>query len=269
MDMKIGIIGCGHMGGALAGAIIKKYKATVWASNPTKPHFAISNEEKKLFKWTVDNSEVVKNVDIIFLAVKPAVMSQVLLNMKSLLKPNQIIISIAAGIPLHNLKKWSGAHKKIIRVMPNLPLLAMEGMCVWQAAKGLTKDEKNTIKNLLASFGKEIEVKKESLIDVATAVSGGGPAHTAAFLQCLFASAKNMGFSKDHARLLALQTVLGSLKYITETDADFETLKTQVQTKGGTTEAAYKILNRKRWQQTFESALLAAYKRAREISEKS
>lgn len=255
------------MGGALACAIVKKLKTPVWASNPTKPRFAIADEDKKIFKWTVDNVEVVKNVDIVFLAVKPAVVSQVLLEIKPLLKPNQIIVSIAAGIPIRKIQKWSGDHKKIVRVMPNLPLMVAEGMCVWQCTKGLTSDENKYVKNLLSSFGSEIEVKNEKLIDAATAISGGGPAHTAAFLQCMFESAKNLGFVKDQARLLALQTVMGSLKYIVETKADFETLKNQVQTKGGTTSAAYKILNEKKWQQIFESALVASYNRARDISE--
>ncbi len=256
--MKIGIIGCGHMGSAIAKALMVNKIATVRVSSPQRPKFKIS--------WTIDNRQIVKGAHVIIIAVKPNVVMAVLQEIAPLLKSNQILISIAAGVPLKKLAFWSGGHKKIVRMMPNLPAQVFDGMSVWKAASGLKKQEKTTVVKILNSFGKQIHVNDEKLIDVATAIVGGGPAYAAAFLESMAKAAQKIGFSKNEARILALQTVDGSLDYIEETGIGFNNLKQIVQTKGGTTEAGFKILKKKKWQATLEQALFAGYKRAQQIS---
>lgn len=263
--MKIGIIGCGHMGSAIAKALTSQ-KHFVIAGNPEKPKIKFVKNEKEFFKWTIDNPFVVSNVDMIFIAVKPNLVQQILYEIKSCLKPNQIIISIAAGIPLEKLKRWSGFHGKIVRVMPNLPAQVFAGISVWKS-QGLKSNEKKAANAVLKTFGRTIEVKNENLIDMATAISGGGPAYTAAFLESMFSAAKKTGFSEKQARELALQTVLGSISYLEKTSIDFEKLKNAVQTKGGTTEAGFKILKKKKWQNTLEKAFFAGYEQAKKLSE--
>ncbi|MBI2638518.1 NAD(P)-binding domain-containing protein [Candidatus Peregrinibacteria bacterium] len=277
------------MGSAIAKALLgTSWVRAVFASNPQKPHvmLSLSKPEKKRFRWKkvapfrrinclaslrlglVDNTAVVKAVDIVVIAVRPGVVAATLQEIRPFLKKKQILISIAAGTPLKKLKKWSGGHKKIVRVMPNLPAQVFDGMSVWKPAQGLSKKEKTAVKKFLESFGKQIEVKDEKLIDMATAIGGGGPAYTAAFLESMTKAAKRIGFSESDARLLAIQTVDGSLDYIKETGIEFNQLKSAVQTKGGTTETGFKILKKKKWQATLEKALFAGYKRAREISKK-
>ena len=149
--------------------------------------------------------------------------------------------------------------------MPNLPAQVLEGISVWKASSGINKQEKQTVAQLLNSFGKSIEVKNEDLINIATAVSGGGPAYTAAFLESLADAAQKIGFSKTDARSLALQSAYGSILYMEKTGLDFAEVKNVVQTKGGTTSAGFKILKKKNWQKPWKKALFAGYKRAREI----
>lgn len=269
--MHIGIIGCGHMGSALAKALLKTAGVhAVTVGNPQKPYVmaSLSNHEKKRFRWDVDNAAVAKAVDIVVIAVRPGVVVSALKEIRPFLKQKQILISIAAGTPLWKLKKWSGGHKKIVRVMPNLPAQVFDGMSVWKPAPGLSKKEKTTVAKLLDSFGKQIQVQDEKLIDIATAIAGGGPAYAAAFMESMANAARKIGFSPNEARTLVLQTVDGSLDYIKETGIQFAELKSAVQTKGGTTEAGFKILKKKKWQATLEKALLAGYKRARAISKK-
>ncbi|MBI4995117.1 pyrroline-5-carboxylate reductase [Candidatus Peregrinibacteria bacterium] len=254
----ISIIGCGHMGTAIVKALKTKKIGRIFVSNPIKPHLNV--------KWTTNNCEAAENADIVLIAVKPNAVQTVLKEIKPVLKTDQIIISIAAGVPLERLALWSGNHKKIVRVMPNLPAQIFEGMSVWKASSAINKAEKRLIQYLLSSFGKEIEAKDEKLIDIATAVSGGGPAYVAAFLESLAYSAQKIGFSKPCARLLALQSVYGSVLYMQKTGLDFTEVKNAVQTKGGTTEAGFKILKKGKWQKTLEKALFAGYKRARKIS---
>lgn len=254
--MNIGIIGCGHMGSAIAKALIaKRYRVLV--SNPKKPG-------KKL-KWTTDNCEVVKRTSAIFIAVRPSIVESVLKEIAPHLTKRHIIISIAAGIPLAKLKQWSKNHPKIARVMPNLPAQVCDGVSVWKTANGITKKEKTLLIRLLNSFSQPIEVRSEKLIDVATAISGSGPAYVAAFLESMTAVAEQNGFSKNDARNLALQTVDGALDYIEETGVGFSELKKSVQTKSGTTEAAFKVLRKKKWQRIFEEAMSAAYQRAQTL----
>ena len=264
--MNIGIIGCGHMGGAIAKALMAKNKGHILVSKRRKPSLmaSLSKKEKKKLHWTVDNIEVVKKTTVVFLAVKPNDIPSVLNEIKSALKKNHILISIAGGLSLKKLFSWSGGHKKIIRILPNIPAHIFEGISVWKALSGLTTKEKRTVKILLGSFGREVEVKNEDLINVP--VWGCGPAYTAAFLETMSIFAQKAGFSKEQARMLAIQTVLGSTHYIEKTGVDFHNLVEAVQTKGGITEASFKVLKAKKWQQIFEKALYAAYQRAREIS---
>lgn len=246
------------MGSALAQALALKKVGRVLVSNPVKPHIKV--------KWTVDNKAVAKTVDIVVIAVKPNVVASVLDEIRGSLGPKKILISIAAGVSLKKLKKHLPRHKKIIRAMPNLAAQVFDAITVWKPLSRLSALEKRRVQNLLNTFGKSMEVRHEKLIDMATAVSGSGPAYVAAFLEALAKTAKGAGFSSVQARQLALETVNGTLDYIKETGVDFGDLKNAVQTKGGTTEAAFKVLKKKKWQQILEKAVTAAYRRARELN---
>lgn len=241
------------MGKAICEALVAKtYHISV--SNPVNPRVAGA-------KWNPNNKKAARNVDIIFVCVRPHVVPEVLQEIAPVLQPRQLVISIAAGVSLAKLKKYSGDHKKLVRVMPNLAVQVSDSMSAWKSI-GLNKREKALIAKLLGSFGKALEVKNEQMINAATAISGAGPAYVAAFLESMARAAQKYGFSKSASRLLALQTIDGTEDYIEKTGIEFSALKKAVQTKGGTTEAAFKVLKRGKWQKVFEKALNAAYKKA-------
>lgn len=214
--MHITVIGGGHMGSAIAKALIAKKIGTVKISTPHKPTFRVS--------WTPNNSQAIKNADSIIIAVKPAVVMSVLQEISPHLNSNQIVISVAAGIPLKKLTRWTSGHKKIVRTLPNLPAQVFEGMTIWKATPSLTSSDKKIIQRLLNAFGKSIEVKNEDLIDAGCAVSGCGPAFCAAFLDTLSSFAKQSGFTADEAREMALQTLSGSIAYMQKTGVEFDAL---------------------------------------------
>lgn len=264
MGKKIGIIGFGHMGQAISHALINQgWQVTAsdlgsLKNHPyLKTHQSCCKDKISLIRSSID---VLRGVSIVILAVRPFQMKDILDEVKNY---TPLLISIAAGIRLSFLKKNSGV-KKIIRVMPNLPAQIGMGMSVWKSM-GLTKQEKNLVKNILQSFGEEIEVSDENLINAATAVSGSGPGYVFAFLDALQKSAEKLGFSKEQARILTLQTVLGSAMFAKNHEEDFDILVSRVATKNGTTEAAFKILRRTHWQKNLVCAVFQAYKRSREL----
>lgn len=244
------------MGGAIAQALLSK-KNSVQLSTPHKPSFKIS--------WVANNTQVVNRADFIIIAVKPGVVARVLQEITPYLTPSQIVISVAAGISLNKLQKYLSGHKKIVRTLPNLPAQVFQGFTLWKASPGISSAAKKTMTNLLSAFGESIEVKNEDLIDSGCAVSGCGPAFCAAFLDTLATFAQKSGFSKSQAREMSLQTLLGTALYIQQTGVEFGVLAKAVQTKGGVTEAAFKILNKKGWQKILSSALDSAYKHSKRI----
>ena len=148
--------------------------------------------------------------------------------------------------------------------MPNLPAQIGEGLLGW-ISHGLSAVEKKMTQRLLSLFGTAIQVKKEDMINAVTAVSSSATAYVFAVLESLERAAVSHGFGKKEARTLALQTLIGSSKYAALQKEDFGVLKGMVQTKGGTTEAAFKILKKKKWQWILEKAMTAAYEKALEM----
>lgn len=255
------------MGGALAIALAEAGHRLI-VSNPTKPSLHLSKKAENSVEWTPDNCKAVasKNgVDVVILAVKPGTVAEVLSELCPALSKNQLIISIAAGISLSMLKTWSCDNDRFIRVMPNLPAQVGEGLSVWCAQAECTPTDKEKTRAILQTFGAEIEVQNEDHIDWATALSGGGPAYVAAFLESFEVTALKAGFSSEAARLIALQTLRGSLSYIEKGNLNFAELKKAVQTKGGTTEAGFQILTEAGWQNTLESAFSAAALRSKKL----
>lgn len=255
--MKIGIIGCGHMGSAIAKAIIEKKLGTLFISSPHKKPIRGAT-------WTPDNREVAKRTQYVIIGVRPKVVEAVLNEIRPALTEKHVLISIAAGVSLKKLSAWSGNHKKIVRSIPNLPAQISKGVSIWKTQNGLTKEERKNVIKIFESFGISIEVKDEHLVDMAV-VSGCGPAYAAAFLESMARFAEKAGFSAEQARLTAIQTVLGSVVYMDKTNADFAELKQAVQTKGGVTEAAFKWLKKKKWQHIMEQSFAAACGRMQKL----
>ena len=175
--MKIGFVGCGNMATAIIGGILEKgilKKEDIKASTKTE-NSAKKVQETLGIECTTDNKEAVQDADVIFLAVKPQFCEEVIQEIKSEIKSEQVIISIVAGKKLEWLEAQFGAGHKIIRTMPNTPALVGEGMTGACRNEYVTDEDYATVLQILGSFG-EVETIPENLMDVCVSVSGSSPA---------------------------------------------------------------------------------------------
>ncbi len=264
--MKIGIIGCGVMGEIIAGALVKK--AIV-----EKSQLIVSNRSKEKcdriahslgIQVTENNNEVVDFVDLLIICIKPQNAPELLSELRGKLNEHQFVISIMAGIRIETLQKEL-MHTKIIRSMPNLTARITEGMTVWMASPEIENFQKMIAKMIFQSFGKEIEVHTEDLLNSATAISGTGPAYIYYFAEHLMKAALDLGFNNKDVHKLVQQTFKGAMDLWNESNEEPETLRLKVTSKGGTTEAATKFLNEQNVGKLFQEGVKAAYKRSKEL----
>jgi pyrroline-5-carboxylate reductase len=266
--MKITILGGGNMGQAIARALKEKFEvnaAEIMVSDidPKK----LEDLRELEIDITDKNIKAVDNANVVILAVKPQHLDELLKEIKPHLKENQILLSIAAGVKISKIKDLTD-NKNIVRVMPNLPAQIGEGASVWTASPDMDIEEKDVIKDILKCFGKEFEVENEDQIDIATALSGSGPAYVFYFMECLANGAAFLGMPEGLAVNLAKQTLLGASKFADISSDTLEELRKKVTSKGGTTEAALKYLDQHDFKKILTYAVKSAYDRAKELGEK-
>lgn len=241
--MKIGLIG----GGAMSEAIIRG----VLASSVAKPeNITVSDPVDQRRKTLTDtytvtatsaNDEVIKHADTIIIALKPQTLDAALQPLSGHLNAEQVILSIAAGVRIERLQNLL-KHDQIIRVMPNTPAQVGMGMSVWTAAPDITQDQKSRAQTILAALGKETYVNTEHYIDMATAVSGSGPAYVLLFIESFIDAGVNIGLPREQAHEMVLQTLSGTVELLAESDAHPADLRNMVTSPGGTTADALQAL---------------------------
>lgn len=243
--MKIGFIGCGNMATAMIQGITGSGeidREQVMASAKTeKTRKAIA---EKLLIQAADNREVVQFADIIFLAVKPQYLEEVLKEIKDEVKQDQIYVSIAPGKTLEWLAERLGEKTKIIRTMPNTPAMVGAGMTALCYNDLVTEEEVSCVCRLCDTFGKT-EVVPEHLMDVVVGVSGSSPAYVFLFLEAMADAAVADGMPRAQAYQFAAQAVMGSAKLMLETGKHPGELKDMVCSPGGTTIEAVRVLEEK------------------------
>jgi len=237
MQYKIGFIGAGNMAFALAKAIKKAGLAkAIVVSDINKERLDFVKSELKV-NTTKDNKEVVKKSDILFLAVKPQVMDNVVEEIKDIVD-DQLVISIAAGV---RIKELESKLKKVVRVMPNTPCLVGEMAAGFAVGKNVSDKEIKLVEEILNSAGKAFYLK-EGLLDAVTGLSGSGPAFVARLIEGLIEGGIKSGLNRDIATELALQTVKGTAKLLQESGMGASDLIEMVSSPGGTTVEGRKIL---------------------------
>ncbi len=213
---------------------------------------------------TGDYLEAVKNKDVIILSTKPYDVNEVMNGLSGQVKPEQLILSIMAGITIKTLSEGL-KHSAIVRVMPNTPAQVGEGMSVWTATTDVTEQQKAYTGSILGAIGREIYVDDEKYLDMVTAVSGSGPAYFFLFVEALEQAARQIGLSSEVAREIVLQTIIGSGKLIRETKIEPSELRRMVTNPGGTTAAALAVLSGGNFNNLSVRAVKAAYKRSMEL----
>lgn len=262
--MKVGFIGCGNMASAIMQGIIKNKivsKEDIIGSDLSKD--SLLKVEKNIgIQTTTDNKEVVKQVDILFLSVKPQFYENVIEEIKDFVTEKQIIVTIAPGKTLEWLSNQFKKQVKIVRTMPNTPALVGEGITAACYNAAVEKEELDTVVQLLEGFGK-CEIVSEHLMDVVVSVSGSSPAYVFMFIEAMADAAVADGMPRVQAYQFAAQAVLGSAKMVLETGKHPAELKDMVCSPGGTTIEAVRVLEEKGMRSAIFEAMKACTKKAK------
>jgi pyrroline-5-carboxylate reductase len=267
-NSRILFIGCGNMGRSLMGGLIADgYNKNLITGIDPQPEQR--NIVENQFGISCFSESTASNVDVdyIVLAVKPQVMKTTLLSMRSLFENiNPAIISIAAGIQIRHISTWLDKDLAIARVMPNTPSLLRAGAAGMFANAHISTQQRKEIQEIMLSVGTASWVKTESHIDAVTALSGSGPAYFFLFVELIEKAATDLGLDKQIIHELAVQTVLGSAKMMSESDLSPAELRKQVTSPGGTTESALNKLMDGQLEGLINNALQAAHQRSVELA---
>ena len=221
-------------------------------------------EQKYGVTATNNNRQAVDKGDIVVLAIKPQNLAELMANLKSHLKTNQLVLSIVAGAKIDTLCQGLN-HQSVVRAMPNTPAQIGEGMSVWTATTRVTATQKSQVSLMLGTMGKEIYVDDEKYLDMVTAVSGSGPAYFFLFVESLVDSAVQIGIPRDMAEKMVLQTMLGSAHLLQKSGKSPAELRRMVTSPGGTTAEAILQFENGDFRNLVLQAVTAAYNKAKKL----
>lgn len=266
--MRIGIIGGGFMGEAFLRGLLR---AEVAAPGDIAVAELVPALRTQLAEHGVRVTDDVESAcigaDVVLLAVKPGDLGDAAGTMRAGIGPNAVLISIAAGVPLAAVQRYSG-HRASVRVMPNLPAAIGAGAIVFLAASEVTVEQRVQVRRVLDAVATVvIEVADDEAVDLATAVHGSGPAYIYLVIEALVDSAVRLGMKRTDATALVLATVSGAARYAIETGLHPAVLKNAVTSPGGTTAAALAELEASAVRSAFDEAVQAAFDRAQEVGE--
>lgn len=237
--MKILIIGGGNMGLTYAQSFLRAHITSqkdmmILEKSPEK---AIELSKKDIGTVYGSPEDCLNIADLIIFAVKPQDCEALFATLRPLTNPQQVFLSIMAGVKIETIAKNLNA-PKVIRAMPNLPAQVGMGMTAFTSSDDVTRIELVMVQNLINTTGKSVYVEDESFIDAATAISGSGPAYVYYFMDAMIKAALEMGFSESAAELLVKQTFRGAVDLYNKSDLTCDEWIKRVSSKGGTTEAA-------------------------------
>lgn len=265
--MRLAFIGGGVMaeaiiGGALGAGLVRPDEVSV--GEPVAARREQLARERGVAAFA-DNAEAVqRGVDLVFLAVKPQSLGEVMPGLGRALMADQTVVSIVAGATMDTLTGGLG-HSAVARVMPNTPAQIGEGMSVWTASDAVGAAAREAVASILRTLGDEVYAPDENLIDMATAVSASGPAYVFLFVEALIDAGVYLGMARDVARRLALQTVLGSARLMERTGRHPAELRDMVTSPGGTTIAALRAMEAGGFRAATLDGVAAAYEKSQAL----
>jgi len=268
--MRVAFIGVGNMGEAMLSALLRRKLIrpnAIRACDIDDARLAYIEKKYKV-NCTKDIKEAIDDCEVIVMAVKPQVIPKAMKDMKGALKEEQLVLSIAAGTGIASIRKGLG-HDAIVRVMPNTPAQVGEGMSVWAATNAVSKRQKDMAQTTLRAMGRELNVPDEKYIDMATAISGSGPAYIFLIMEALTDAAVHIGLPRDIAGDLVSQTILGSAHMTRETGKHPAELKNMVTSPGGTTAEGLLCLEEGGIRAIIAQAVIAAYEKAKQLGDKN
>ena len=270
--MATTFIGGGNMATALIGGMLARGAAAaefrvVEPSPDARRRLGDQYAGVRLFDECT--AEAVAGTDLVVLAVKPQQMRAAAKGLAPHLprNPGPVVLSIAAGIRLADLRRWLDGYARLVRAMPNTPALIGKGISGAYAVRSVDEDGRSLVSSVLAAAGEQIWLDDEATLDVVTAVSGSGPAYVFYFLEALDAAATELGIAPADARRLALSTFAGAIALAQASPAEPATLRAQVTSKGGTTERAIATMEAAGVKASIVEGVKAAARRAEEMGD--
>ncbi len=269
-DTRLAFIGSGVMGeaiikGILAKGLIDPQRIIV---SDILPDRVQELQRQYGVRGTTDNSEAARFADILILSVKPQVLGKVLRELRGKVAEDVLVFSIVAGARIRTIARGLGVNA-VIRVMPNTPAQIGAGMSVWTATSTVSARQKEQAQAILSALGEEAYVDEERYLDMATAVSGTGPAYIFLMMEALTDAAVHLGFSRKMALDLVTQTTLGSVLFAKQSSKHLAELRNMVTSPGGTSAEALYQLEKGSLRTVLSKAVWAAYQKSKLLGEMS
>jgi len=264
----IGFIGAGNMAYALiSGLINNDFPAENIAVSDLSSELLSQRKTEFNLKVFTDNTDLVNNCDIIVLAVKPQVLFDVCDQIKNDISDKHLIISIAAGIRSHDINRWLGKGRAIVRTMPNTPALLGKGIAGMFANEEVSDEQKTNSEDIINAVGSSIWVESEDMVDAVTAVSGSGPAYFFLMIESMTKAGMALGLDEESANKLSIETALGAAMMAKNSSDNVHELRAKVTSPNGTTQAAIESFQDQDFEVVVSHALRAAYDRASELAQ--
>ena len=269
-DVTLSFIGSGVMAEAMIGGILSEGLTAPDHMIASDPRQERGEELASRYgvKATTANREAVKAAQIVVLSVKPQVLPAVLEELQGQVKPEGLVLSIVAGARIGVMAAGLD-HQAIVRAMPNTPAQIGEGMSVWTATAAVSEEQRQQAQSILRALGEEIYLEDEEYLDMATALSGTGPAYVFLFMEAMIDAGVHLGFSRRIAQQLVLQTVRGSVDFARQSVAHPAELRNMVTSPGGTSAEALYQLEKGGFRTVLSRAIWAAYQKSQYLGELS
>lgn len=262
----IAFIGAGVMGEAMMKGLLHRELVKPASIIAADPHEARLEQLRASYgiHCTVDNAAAARRADVVVLSVKPQVIDEVLSELRGQLDGVFLIVSIVAGVTLKAIAD-SLLNARVVRSMPNTPGQIGRGITVWTAAPDVALEQRRQAEMLLGAMGEQIFVGDESFLDMATALSGSGPAYVFMFMEAMIDAGVHMGFSRRVAEELVSQTIMGSVIYARQSGLHPAQLRNQVTSPGGTTAEALHEMEKGGLRKVLSEGIWAAYRRSQAL----
>jgi pyrroline-5-carboxylate reductase len=270
LNKKIAFIGAGAMAEAMISGLLRESLANPQdlLASDTRPERVQELHQKYNIQPFIDNKQATAQANVVVLSVKPQRLTDVLKALKGSIAPDAVVLSIVAGATIAKIGKGLG-HNAIVRSMPNTPAQIGEGITVWIASDNVTDEQKETARTILSALGDQVSVDDESYLDMATALSGTGPAYVFIFMEAMIDAGVHLGFSRRVSEQLVVQTIKGSVSYYEmvkqKDDVHVAALRNQVTSPGGTSAEALYYLEKAGFRTAISRAIWAAYQRSLEL----
>lgn len=269
-NRTITFIGPGVMAESMVAGLIRQEVApreSILVAGPRRERLEELRQKYGVTGLT-ENAEAASRADLVVLAVKPQFLGKVMAGLRGRLKPGALVLSIVAGASIAKISAGLD-HQLVVRSMPNTPAQIGEGITVWTASPEVSAEQREMARQVLSSFGQEVFMEEENYLDMATALSGTGPAYVFLFMEAMVDAGVHLGFPRRIAEQLVAQTVLGSVDYYLninqEDHVHLARLRNQVTSPGGTSAAALYYLEKAGFRTALSRAIWAAYERSVEL----